>query len=441
MKKSIITALMILTIITYSVIPFSVHASTSLFNATNGDVTNYDNTKIGRYNVYTATATNSNLQFYFMDQFFDYDQYKSASITDIQFNDSYDEYMTLVYGSNLNDDLVWIESDGSALLNINQRAVNLTLNDVSWIRIFVVSTDTTANNIQPTSISPTLSKSSLNINLDPVINNQIIQRWFPDYNLVGYLWGASYGAYQTLGTTYSEIPFVYIPVSAHDGAFTLRHRLFVPKGTIQEFYFLSTWWLTTERVHVYFEGNYSLDWSIQVIKQYSSDDSTAYHTVYLHKFTIDGSQRNGDSIYELEFTGNIFACPIYYGTKNQIPDGVALMLGTDFNNTYTKLLKDIADSLDAQGDPNVSPGLDDTNNQIIDLQDQESQIVSGFQDDLTQFNTDMDLSDYDFITGFQNSNNYFKMLLDNMYVNSSSIRAFWVIPVILVIFMAITGRK
>lgn len=90
--------------------------------------------------------------------------------------------------------------------------------------------------------------------------------------------------------------------------------------------------------------------------------------------------------------------------------------------------------------PDNTEDMTDMAGELGDLNDEEHDILSDFETDLTDFNTDMDLDDYDFITDLTDSNTYFKMVLNDVFTNSSSVRAFWVIPLILVIITALLGR-
>lgn len=95
MKKRIITALMILSIITISVIPFSVKAAGNLVYATGGT---FDE---GEYNIYTVQASSgSYLQFYAFDKFYSFDQYHTAVVVRIDLDNYYSGDITLNFSVN-----------------------------------------------------------------------------------------------------------------------------------------------------------------------------------------------------------------------------------------------------------------------------------------------------------------------------------------------------
>ena len=95
MKKILLMSTTIIIVTLLCVVPFSVRAASNTVWATGGNLDDGE----GEYNVYTIQASSgSYLQFYFDDQFYSFDQYRTAVLTKIDLNGVYTGDITLTFG-------------------------------------------------------------------------------------------------------------------------------------------------------------------------------------------------------------------------------------------------------------------------------------------------------------------------------------------------------
>lgn len=133
--------------------------------------------------------------------------------------------------------------------------------------------------------------------------------------------------------------------------------------------------------------------------------------------------------------------PLYFGHANGLPDDlIGLVYGVTPSYQTVAYLRSILSALTNSGDSGqTSQDIGNIADQVDDITDQEHDITDGFISDLDDFNTDVDLDNYDFISGIVGISSYFKIQLENVFNESSYIRAFWIIPVICVVFIRLLG--
>ena len=194
-------------------------------------------------------------------------------------------------------------------------------------------------------------------NLEPYLNNLIqlqqYSSYFPSYNLQGYLWGVSYGGYSNYYG--SSIPFATVGSSVNDSSYTNIHRIMKSKDSDCVLYFISDYWVSDSHINILWQDTrFNSSYHVEVKQWYSSDNPNAYHALYLCKLTVV-SNNTFDNGFEIEFNLNqLRLYPLYIGTPDMLPDDLALLLGIDFNNTYTRLLTSIDSGIQAiASNPNV----------------------------------------------------------------------------------------
>lgn len=143
--------------------------------------------------------------------------------------------------------------------------------------------------------------------------------------------------------------------------------------------------------------------------------------------------------FNMVFDGNFKIIPLFFGSKDQMPDYIRSLAG--YTNRSDEILEMLAEILALVGDDgSTGDDMEDAASDISDITSQEDDIISGFTSDLTDFSTDVDLDDYNFVSGLGNASEYFKTQIDLVFTQSGAAKAFWVIPVILIVLTALLGR-
>lgn len=184
--------------------------------------------------------------------------------------------------------------------------------------------------------------------------------------------------------------------------------------------------------------------SLEVLK-----DIQSWYVYQMEIYNTNPMTSNG--LFRINWLTDLNIIPIFLGHESECPEslkGICGLRTLDFYlqnielhaSTISNYIVYIYDLLNSQGDQSIADDLGDLTDDITDISDDERQITSGFTDDLDDFNTNIDLTDYDFLTSIRDTSTYYKTLLNTVFNESSSIRAMWVIPVICVIILALLGR-
>lgn len=427
MNKRIITVLMILSIITISVIPFSVKAAGNLVYATGGT---FDE---GEYNVYTAQASSgSYLQFYAFDKFYSFDQYHSAVIVKIDLDNYYTGDITLNFTVNYTTFALWwteCESGSCGIDGINKQFI-LHLNDCQNLTLYLCSNQTSTNGIQPNSIDSS--------GIYPSIYNNM---------------NISYNTISNLRLSWSNDP-------------NSTQNTVILNNYNKNYYFKSLSMNSLVRVDSKFKidsvvnGNYIMC-KYSFILQGSNVSPDSYNNFDGLRFqyrNFEGTLTNitifeGDDFgfykyVEFNTTRNAYILTLYIPLGAITPTNDPLYT-YDFNfynfelNNVTSvgfMYGGVVDSLPEQKvNDNTSEDINDIANEFTDIKDQEHNITTDFDNNLTDFKNNVNLQDYDFISGITTTTNYFKLQLENVFNMSAALRAMWVIPVICIVLMRLLG--
>lgn len=166
----------------------------------------------------------------------------------------------------------------------------------------------------------------------------------PVYQLNVMRWAALQGNLNFSGIS----PSVSIDSTSNSGNFTAARRLEIAGGATYSLIFYSTVNLNVSDLTLYTGSGYVVP----------TVNRNTYLTVpgyplYLIKFNFTNPQSTF-TMFEIEFANSPTLYPLFWGNSNMIPDDVSLLMGVDFNNTYTRLLQTIADGVGSLSDQTVN---------------------------------------------------------------------------------------
>lgn len=412
--------------------PFSVKAAQNFVWATGG---NFDDGE-GEYNVYTIQAdSNGYLQFYFDDQFYSFNQYRTAVATKIDLNNKYSGDIVLTFDHQTTYTvfpLYWADcNEGSVGIDGVNNQFILHLNNVQHLTFYVCSTATSTNNIQPGTVEPNNLVITADY-YDTLSSYQIPIESVPAYifttsnpNDIIYNFGDAYPHYHVLsGTVGQTVRFYSLDRNQH------YYYVFFTKDTISAN-------ANPPRTFTLNRSN-TVSMTIGAVNPYTASS----YRLYLAEFTVPSDS----ALNEIRWGFETDVYPVFFGYYSQMPDSIRQLCNLtttqgeildalrNQNITLTQIYNLLFNTTD------TSQSIQDTADAVDDLIDEEHDITDGFMDDLTGFNTDMDLTQYNFTSLFMDANNYFKNQLDTMYTESSGFRGYWIIPIILVILTVLLGR-
>ena len=426
MKKKI-TAIISSAILAFSLMPFSIiKAATNVTEYSSGT---FDQ---GVWTTYYGVNSNAYVVLNEFGLIQNVSQFESVTVTKIDLNDYYDGDIDITCYGNITTNLweFYVQGEGAYITGSTSTHIYIHVVNCQQFYLVGLCGNDTDIYLRPKSIATGLTKAQ---GTSVVINPNYIQKfrfWInaddgnnPPWSNIAYTTNSlnSFSYFNTSLSNYSVRR-----LDAHFNYEITNGNFFVCTFYLKSSTSVEKW--GTGMVGIRDFTGVNRDYSGQVYRYYYKTPAASGSYVYLCTIYIpigilskagNGYDYNIQLNSGIGYLTNTTACGwIYRGTVDSIPDYV-------MNQSYVS---------------NPSTDIENTADELTDLHDQENQIVSDFHDNLTDFNTNMDLTGYDFITGLNNSNNYFKMLLDQMYVDSSSIRAFWVIPLILVILTVLLGR-
>lgn len=178
--------------------------------------------------------------------------------------------------------------------------------------------------------------------LEPLLNQLInINKigTYPLWQQNFLFWANNYG-----GLTFdSNLPYFNYYVSNNRGAFYNPYRLKVANGKTLSFIFYSTSNISTSNITMY--GSHASDLVLTSGVSYYVPN----YPLYLYRFDFKNNYA-GSNFFTIEFDRDMVIYPIYLGGNDLIPDDVHTLLGTDYNNTYTRLLQSINNGIGALSD-------------------------------------------------------------------------------------------
>lgn len=417
MKKIMLMSTTIILTTLLCVVPFSVRtvkAAGNLVYATGGTFTE------GEYNVYTAQASSgSYLQFYAFDKYYSFDQYHSACIVKIDLNDIYSGDITLNFSSNYTMfPLWWVETEqGSCGIDGINKQIILHLTDVQSLTVYLCSTNTSSNGIQPTSVDSSLTKTSDSI-ADLLADYQIELQSLP-------AWIFASATYDSI--VYDNgMKYPYVSVKAGD---VTKYQNFSP-GKTYIFYCMLSAGASTSTISM---TNGSVSVEIYSLPYYRFNGGYR-----IWRFTYQVITTT-DQVSAMRWGIDNNVIPLYFGDGRNMTVEMQSLLGTDSPNLTTDKLDQLIALLAAQGDPDTSQDIDNTSDDLSDISGQINVITDQIDIDFNNNINNIDLDDHDFFTGLTNTTNYFKVYVQDFYNNIGDIKALLIVPVIVTIMMLIAG--
>lgn len=226
--------------------------------------------------------------------------------------------------------------------------------------------------------------------IEPYLNNllQIDKiRAFPLWQQNIIMWCSRFGTFDFSGS----LPGVYFDSSNNTGSWTAAKRLEIAADSTYSMIFYTTVNLNVSNLSIYTSGNYVTP----------SVARTTYLTVtgyplYLIRFDFTNSS-DTFTMFEPEFNTSFTMYPLFWGSADMIPEDVSLLLGVDYENTYTRLLKAINDGIGGTYDTRQYKQYDRTIDGLNDsMKDNFSNSQLNMQlelDNLTDFPGTFDMVD------------------------------------------------
>lgn len=172
-------------------------------------------------------------------------------------------------------------------------------------------------------------------NIEPYLNDLIniskIQSR-PLYQQSALLWALSYSE-----LNYDDLfPSFEYNTSNNNSAYTAINRLCIAPNSTYSLYIYTINQLGANSWNIYMRGS---DAPITSTRTYSfAPPSTRY---FLYRFDFINNS-SAHVYFEIEFLNNVTIMPLFYGNKNNVPDDIHYLFGDELNNTYTRLLNQIA---------------------------------------------------------------------------------------------------
>lgn len=407
MKKRI-TAIILTLCFTFILMPFSVIKARVDGPTLSGNI-NKGNERIGYYNNYFLYPdAGQQLETYIIHDI-SY-QYSYASVLFINFNSYCTGTITITFDYFSEVDFYYVDGEnvGSVIHPVNTENLSIYLNNSNHIEIYLFQEDSQYDTI-PASFNTT------NLTAGHILPDNYLTYQIPDDRFFAFECFLNVGDYIHYDdTTY----YPYINVSN-----TKNFKIYVDNNDELYFAFLAPVGGPLQRT---LTGHFTIS------KPSGSSISTT--TISYKKYAQTNSSE-ALIVCKLTYTGNSGSLTFTPVLNNYKYRPIFIGKSSDYMSESTRGLLGLDELVN-----NPNEDMDDIADDLGDLHDEENDIIGGFESDLTDFNTDMDLDDYDFITDLTDSNTYFKMVLNDVFTNSSSVRAFWVIPLILVIITALLGR-
>lgn len=420
MKKRILSHLLICIITCILVVPFYISkANTTVLQFANG---------LFDYGAWTTYYAENNGSYVITDMFDIVNvpmQWESALITKVDLDNVYSGQLTLQLTGNINTNMweYYVSGNAYSLRTTENNKITLYLTECSQFYIYAFCANNNDTNFTPYQWTGTLEPKLTSTEL------QIRYKYFPYENLMLYLWSKSYGDFLDYPPT--DIPF--IKMTNNDQSYTESHHIQIVNGT-NDFYILTSQGLSSNRWSIYWRA--TLDSRVTVTMTQLKGFPNG---LYIHRLRIENP--GGINYFDLELLSSIYCYPVYYTQGGHIPDNVALLLQTDYNNTYTDLLKEIRDALQTNNNTPTNPSSDlnqannDLNTVSQNIENFESTITTDFYNNMNNIN----LNDYNIFTQLSDTSYYFKTYINDLFNHIGDFKALFIVPIIVTVLMLIVG--
>lgn len=312
----------------------------------------------------------------------------------------------------------WTVSVSPGTLNVVPSAEETSLNNIS-----AALTSNTyglpAIYNELVSIDNALSVLDEAVSLLASINSISQIQSYPVYswNVLG--WASQFGDLNFTGL----YPTVFYDSTANSSSWTASKRLGVPAKSKTSLVFLSDTNLTNNSWNLYIAGNFILPTVSRV-----TATQTAGYPLYIFEYIFDNSNNSNYTFVEIEFSQSFTMTPLYYGRSDLMPDEIHYFLGTEFNNTYTRLLQSIINAVGTISQTTINESITNIND-YNQYQTTINQIENNYIDYFNTYNNYLDdNSIFDFSTIDTNGIVNFHSMFANFW-NISLVR--WPILIIL----------
>lgn len=140
-----------------------------------------------------------------------------------------------------------------------------------------------------------------------------------------------------------NLPYFHWDSADNTGSVVSRQRIKIAKNNITSLVFYTTVDNPINYINVY--GSHSSDVVLTGIV------STVVPTSPLYLWQVNFTNNyNGTNAISIEFSRDVDIYPLFLGDSDLIPDDVSYLLGTEFINTYTRLLQSINNGIGALSD-------------------------------------------------------------------------------------------
>lgn len=133
------------------------------------------------------------------------------------------------------------------------------------------------------------------------------------------------------------LPYMNYSTSYNDQKYSAAHGIRLATGYSYAMMFYSNKALSASDITLYYNGTADISISTIPINEINSQ-------LYLMGIIFE-NDRNGFSSFEAEFGQNFELYPLYFGLTNNIPDEIRALYGLEYDNTYTRLLQQIANGI------------------------------------------------------------------------------------------------
>lgn len=397
-------------------VPFSAirtaYAASNIVYATGGTFTE------GEYNVYTAQASSgSYLQFYAFDKYYSFDQYHSACIVKIDLDDIYSGDITLNFSSNYTMfPLWWVETEqGSCGIDGINKQIILHLQDVQSLTIYLCSTNTSSNGIQPTSVDSSLTRTSdaiADLLADYQVELQSLPAWIFATNSMD-------------GITYdNSMKYPVLNITAGQSS---KNMVFYSSNTYVFYCMLGSGQWNNTTIHSK-NGNVNVEAYSLPYYRFNGGYRIWRITISLTAF----SEATDAIVYENTST----MIPLYFGDGRNMTVEMQSLLGVNSENLTTDLLNQIIAIINQQQTQDDQNFIDDMSSTVSDYTASETTIHDFFD---TSMN-DIDLDDYSIPASLAATTQWLVSQMENIFYEVPDLRILFVLPLVLGIALFFIGR-
>lgn len=179
----------------------------------------------------------------------------------------------------------------------------------------------------------------------------------------------------------SSMPYINYLSSYHDSDYDVAHRLCVGSNSTQSLYFYSSSSINISNIYLYYRGS---DPEVSITRTYS-----VLPPMNMYMYRLDFTNNtNSLSYFELEFDKSFILYPIFWGDVNTTPDDVHYLFGEELNNTYTRLLQQIATGIGNISQQQVIENNTNINN-YNNYQTQINNVENNYYQEYNTYNTDI----------------------------------------------------